>query len=115
MLAIDPAVKVIVLTGQNDQSNALRAVALGAGEIMLTSIDQEGTRKGFDVELLLAVSSRVKVPVIVSGGYGKPADLLDAVKAGASGIAIADALHWKRTAIADIKGQARLDGLEVRI
>lgn len=92
-----------------------RAVSLGAGEIMLTSIDQEGTRKGFDVDLLLAVSSRVKVPVIVSGGYGKPADLLDAVKAGASGIAIADALHWKRTAIIDIKSQARLAGLEVRL
>jgi cyclase len=92
-----------------------RAVALGAGEIMLTSVDQEGTRKGFDVELVQAVAARVQVPIIASGGYGKPADLMEAAATGASGIAVADALHWKRTTVTQLKVEARQGGLEVRL
>jgi len=92
-----------------------RAVALGAGEIMLTSIDQEGTRKGFDVDLVRAVAARVKVPIIASGGYGRPSDLALAVEGGASGLAIADALHWKRTSVRVLKAEARASGLEVRL
>jgi imidazole glycerol-phosphate synthase subunit HisF len=92
-----------------------RAVALGAGEIMLTSIDQEGTRKGFDVDLVRAVAARVKVPIIASGGYGRPSDLALAVEEGASGLAIADALHWKRTSVRVLKAEARASGLEVRL
>lgn len=92
-----------------------RAVSLGAGEVMLTAVDQEGTRKGFDIELVQAVAQCVQVPIIVSGGYGQPADLLKAAAAGASGLAVADALHWKRCTIAQLKAQARKDGLEVRL
>lgn len=92
-----------------------RAVALGAGEVMLTAVDQEGTRKGFDIELVQAVAQRVQVPIIVSGGYGQPQDLMRAAQAGASGLAVADALHWKRSTIADLKAQARAGGLEVRL
>lgn len=92
-----------------------RAVALGAGEIMLTSVDQEGTRKGFDVDLVRTVAGRVKVPIIASGGYGRPADLAAAAGAGASGLAIADALHWKRTTVPALKAEARAAGLEVRL
>ena len=51
-----------------------QAVGLGAGEILLTAVDQEGTRKGLDIELLRAVNARVNVPVITSGGFGEPAD-----------------------------------------
>lgn len=91
-----------------------KAVALGAGEIMLTSVDQEGTRKGFDIDLLHAVARRVQVPIIASGGYGRPEDLLAAATTGASGIAVADALHWKRTTVRELKSHARLGGLEVR-
>lgn len=92
-----------------------RAVALGAGEIMLTSIDQEGTRKGFDVDLVRAVAARIQVPIIASGGYGRPSDLALAVKEGASGLAIADALHWKRTSVRALKAEAQASGLEVRL
>ncbi len=92
-----------------------QAVALGAGEIMLTSIDQEGTRKGFDADLVRTVASRVKVPIIASGGYGCPSDLAVAADAGASGLAIADALHWKRATIPALKTEARMAGLEVRL
>jgi len=91
-----------------------QAVECGAGEILLTSVDQEGTRKGLDIELLKAVSARVNVPIIISGGYAKPTDLALADMAGASGVAIADALHWNRTTLPDIKKQARTLGLEIR-
>lgn len=91
------------------------AVAKGAGEVMLTSIDQEGTRKGFDVNLVRAVAERVRVPIIASGGYGCPEDFFSAARSGASGIAVADALHWKRTGIPAIKSAAHQQGLEVRL
>lgn len=91
------------------------AVARGAGEVLLTSIDQEGTRKGFDHELLRHVASRVSVPIIASGGYGSPADIIQAAGAGVSGMALADALHWKRSTVPDIKMAARLGGLDVRL
>lgn len=92
-----------------------KAVELGAGEILLTSVDQEGTRKGFDAQLMQAVAACVQVPIIASGGYGQAADLRIAAQAGASGIAIADALHWKRATLPELKRQAAAAGLEVRL
>ena len=92
-----------------------RAVALGAGEILLTAVDKEGTRKGLDLQLLRAVTARVEVPVITSGGFGPVEELAGAAAAGASGVAIADALHWKRTTVPEIKQHAHAMGLEVRL
>ena len=92
-----------------------RAVKLGAGEVMLTAVDQEGTRKGLDIELMQAVNSRVSVPVIASGGFSDPLDLKRASDVGTSGVVIADALHWQRTTVAEVKQQARALGLEVRL
>jgi imidazole glycerol-phosphate synthase subunit HisF len=92
-----------------------QAVELGAGEILLTAVDQEGTRKGLDIELLRVVNARVNVPVITSGGFGEPADLQRASEAGASGVAIADALHWGRMTVPEIKQHARAQGVEVRL
>ena len=87
----------------------------GAGEILLTSIDQEGTRKGFDIELVSAVSSVVNIPIIASGGMGSPQDLISVVnKGGADGVAMADILHYRRTNIADIRAVAKSNGLGVR-
>jgi cyclase len=92
-----------------------QAVALGAGEILLTSVDREGTRKGFDVAMLKAVTQEVGVPVIASGGMGKPEDLLDAVQeGGADAIAMADILHYGRATIGDIRSAASAGGIEVR-
>ena len=91
------------------------AVGRGAGEVLLTAVDQEGTRKGLDIELLEAVNRKVNVPVIISGGFGDVQDLKRASDVGASGIAIADALHWQRTTFAQIKQQAHALGLEVRL
>jgi cyclase len=92
-----------------------RGVALGAGEVLLTSVDREGTRKGFDVALVRAVASEVSVPVIASGGMGIPNDLLAAVnEGGANAVAMADILHYKRAAIGDIRNIAKNAGLGVR-
>jgi cyclase len=92
-----------------------KGVALGAGEILLTSIDREGTRKGFDCELIKAVSGVVSVPVIASGGMGKPADLLSAVHEGhADAIAMADILHYDISTVGAIRSVAQTAGFEVR-
>lgn len=92
-----------------------RAVDLGAGEILLTSVDQEGTRKGFDVELTRVVSDAVRVPVIASGGMGTIEHLTSAVHDGhADAVAMADVLHYKRLSIADIRKGARAAGIAVR-
>lgn len=88
---------------------------LGAGEILLTSVDQEGTREGFDTALLAAVSKVVPVPVIASGGMGKLDDVVTAVHEGAAdAVAMADILHYGRATVGDIRAKALVAGLNVR-
>ena len=92
-----------------------RGATLGAGEILLTSVDREGTRKGFDTDLVRTVSAEVSVPVIASGGMGKSQDMVDVVlDGGADAVAMADILHYKRVGIGDIRAHARAAGLGVR-
>lgn len=92
-----------------------QGVANGAGEILLTSVDKEGTRKGFDIDLVRAVTAEVCVPVIASGGMGKPEDLRAVVVEGhADAIAMADILHYKRARVSDIRAVAEKAGLGVR-
>ena len=92
-----------------------QGVELGAGEILLTSIDREGTRKGYDCSLVKAVTDAVSVPVIASGGMGKPEDLLSVVNIGkADAVAMADILHYKRATIGKIRNVARSAGFGVR-
>jgi len=94
---------------------AQRGVELGAGEILLTSVDCEGTRQGFDIELVKAVSSAVSVPVIASGGMGQLSDVGKVVHEGyADALAMADILHYGRTTIGEIRAAALADGLSVR-
>ena len=94
---------------------ARKAERLGAGEIMLTSVDQEGTRKGFDVALVRAVASVVSIPVIASGGMGKIEHLLEvAGPGGADAVAMADCLHYRRIGLPEIRTAARDAGLGVR-
>jgi cyclase len=92
-----------------------RGVTLGAGEILLTSVDREGTRKGFDIPLVRAVTQEVSVPVIASGGMGRPEDLIDAVQQGGTdAVAMADILHYNRATVGDIRRVAQVAGIEVR-
>ena len=87
----------------------------GAGEILLTSVDQEGTRKGFDIALIKAVSESVNIPVIASGGMGALEHAISAsVEGGADAVAMADILHYDRVKISEVRFAARNAGLSVR-
>ena len=102
-------------TGLDAVEWAQQATALGAGEILLTSIDREGTRKGFDIALTKAVSSVVSVPVIASGGFNKASDIVDVVQdGGVDAVAVADALHFKRMSLPEIRCQALALGIPMR-
>lgn len=102
-------------TGRDVVEWVKEGVSLGAGEVLLTSIDREGTRKGFDVALVRAVTAAVDVPVIASGGMGRLDDFADVVvNGGADAVAMADILHYKRAIIGDVRQQARDSGIEVR-
>tara|TARA_B100000242_G_C43008536_1_gene468822 strand:+ start:307 stop:1056 length:750 start_codon:yes stop_codon:yes gene_type:complete len=80
------------------------ATEKGVGEILLTSVDMEGTKKGFDFDLIKKVSNNVNVPIIASGGFGKPNDMLKAhLDCSADAVAIADAFHFKRVKIEDLR------------
>jgi cyclase len=101
-------------TGRDAVAWAKEGAARGAGEILLTSVDQEGTRKGFDCELIAAIAGAVPVPVIASGGMGTSDHLVEAATAGADGVAFADILHYGRSDIAALRAAARARGLDVR-
>lgn len=88
----------------------------GAGEILITSIDREGTRMGFDIRLVTAVSSALSVPVIASGGMASPLDVLSVTtQGGADGVSMADILHYGRASISDIRAVALEHKLCVRM
>ena len=95
---------------------ALEGERLGAGEILLTSIDKEGTRSGFDVELVKNVSTAVSIPVIACGGMKDYQSLVDVVNIGfADAVAMSDCLHFNRLTIENIKKNATKLGVQVRI
>jgi len=102
-------------TGLDAVAWARRGCELGAGEILLTSVDQEGTRKGFEVELVKAIAAEAPIPVIASGGMGSTYDFLRVVQEGkADAVAMADVLHYQRIPFADIRAAARAAGIPVR-
>lgn len=102
-------------TGIDAVDWARRGKDLGAGELLVTSVDQEGMRKGFDVPLMQAVTQAVDIPVIASGGMGAVEHLVEVVKiGGADAVAIADVLHYDRLPLAAIRDGARQAGLGVR-
>lgn len=94
---------------------AQRVVELGAGELLVTSMDRDGTRSGFDTELLAAIATRVPVPVIASGGASGPADFVAAVKEGkADAVLAASIFHRRMYSIAEVKSAMAAAGLPVR-
>jgi cyclase len=87
----------------------------GAGEILLTSMDRDGSRNGYDIELTRAVADVVNVPVVASGGAGSASDVVAAMKAGhADAALVAGILHDGTTSVGDIKSQMRVASLRVR-
>ena len=93
---------------------AKRGVALGAGEILLMSVDNEGLQRGMDLELIEAVTKAVNVPVICGGGVGCGDDIVDGAKAGADAVACAAVLHYKKETVQELKDEIRAGGVEVR-
>ncbi|MEV6968450.1 imidazole glycerol phosphate synthase subunit HisF [Hamadaea sp. NPDC051192] len=94
---------------------ARRAEELGAGEILLNSMDADGTKGGFDLELISAVRAAVDIPVIASGGAGRAEDFPPAIDAGADAVLAASVFHFGEVTIAEVKGALAAAGHPVRI
>ena len=102
-------------TGIDAVSWAARAVELGAGEILLTSMDRDGTKEGFDLELTRAVVDAVGVPVIASGGVGTLDHLIDGVRVGgADAVLAASIFHFREFSVAEAKAHLAAAGVAVR-
>jgi len=101
-------------TGIDAVAWAARAVGLGVGEILLNSMDADGTKAGFDLEMISAVRAAVTVPVIASGGAGELAHFAPAVAAGADAVLAASVFHFGQLRIADVKAALRAAGHCVR-
>jgi cyclase len=101
-------------TGVDAIEWAARAADLGAGEILLNSMDADGTLAGFDLALIAAVRAVVSVPVIASGGAGSAADFAPAVQAGADAVLAASVFHFGQLRIGDVKQALRDAGHPVR-
>ncbi|HEY4003181.1 MAG TPA: imidazole glycerol phosphate synthase subunit HisF [Candidatus Xenobia bacterium] len=124
VLAIDAAAagdgwEVVVMsgaerTGKNVIDWAREAVHRGAGEILLTSWDRDGTRSGYDLKLLHAISTAVTVPVIASGGAAHPEHLLEAIRSGADAVLAASIFHDGEWTVEAVKSWLGEQGVEVR-
>jgi cyclase len=102
-------------TGRDAVEWAREGERLGAGEILLTSMDRDGTREGYDLELLRAVSSAVRLPVIASGGAGEAEHVYQALTAGGAEAALAASIfHFGELTIAEVKAYLAARGVEVR-
>jgi len=93
---------------------AARGVELGAGEILLTSVDREGMERGMDIELIEQICAVVNVPVIASGGVGGPQDIVAAAGAGSGAVAVASILHYRKTDVSSLKQGILSGGVPVR-
>jgi cyclase len=102
-------------TGRDAVRWAVEAVERGAGEILLTSMDRDGTADGYDLELTAAVADAVTVPVIASGGAGEIEHMADALKVGADAVLVASLLHYGRFTVGEIKAALAAAGVPVRL
>jgi cyclase len=103
-------------TGNDAVEWAKKAQDLGAGEILLTSMDADGVKTGYDLDLTRTISEAVSIPVIASGGAGKPEHLLDAFKKGKADAALAASIfHFGQYRIKDVKDYLRKNGVAVRL
>jgi len=104
-----------VPTGRDAVAWAREVEALGAGEILLTSMDRDGTGEGFDLDLLRAVCGAVRLPVIASGGVGTMRHFIEGARAGATGLLAASVFHFGTLTIPQVKQAMALAGLPVRL
>ncbi|MGA0605940.1 imidazole glycerol phosphate synthase subunit HisF [Phenylobacterium sp. VNQ135] len=102
-------------TGLDVVDYAVDVVKHGAGEILLTSMDRDGAKTGYDLDLLRQVTQAVGVPVIASGGAGNAQHMVDAVRAGADAVLAASIFHFGEVSIGQVKSAMAAEGLPVRI
>ncbi len=103
-------------TGRDVLQWSMEASELGAGEVLITSVDREGTRSGFDVDLVAAIANHVECPVVASGGMGSVQDFVNlASSVDIGGIAAADVLHFGRVSVREIRENAFRSGVGVRL
>ena len=102
-------------TGLDAVAWCRQAASLGAGEILLTSMDRDGTGAGFDLDLLRAVCGAVRVPVIASGGVGSAEHFVAGAQAGATGLLAASVFHFGTLTIPEVKNALNKAGLPVRL
>lgn len=101
--------------GRDAVSWAAEATERGAGEVLLTSMDRDGTKEGYDLELTRAVCESTSVPVIASGGAGEIDHMVDAFRAGADAVLSASIFHYEELTIAEVKRRLQGAGIHVRI
>jgi len=101
-------------TGLDAVQWAREMASRGAGEILLTSMDRDGTKSGFDLDLLRAVRGAVRLPIVASGGVGRAEHFVDGARAGATGLLAASVFHFGEMRVADAKAALRNAGLPVR-
>lgn len=101
-------------TGKDAIKWIKHAESLGVGEVLLTSIDQEGTYKGCDTNLMIAANKSSAIPLIASGGIGSAEDVVNVASCGADAVAIAGALHYQKTSVAELKEGCKRSNLLVR-
>jgi cyclase len=102
-------------TGIDAVQWAIDGTAHGAGEILLNSMDADGTKAGYDIELIELVRREISVPLIASGGAGKLGDFAPAVRAGADAVLAASIFHFGTLSIAEVKGELAASGFPVRL
>ena len=91
-----------------------KCVGLGAGEILLTSVDREGMLNGYDLDLIKIVSKEIQIPLVASGGMSKAADVVTAVAAGADAISMASVIHYNKVSLEEIRKVALKGNIDVR-
>ena len=101
-------------TGIKTLDHIKKMVEYGAGEILLTSMDRDGTKQGFDLKITKQVCDLVKVPVIASGGVGEPKHFVDGAKSGATGLLAASIFHFGEYTIGEVKKYMAENGVDVR-
>ncbi len=95
---------------------AEEAERMGAGEILLTSMDRDGTKEGFDIPLLQKITSKLKIPIIASGGAGNAEHLVEAIlRGGADAVLAASIFHYKEKSILEVKESMKEMGIHVRL
>jgi cyclase len=101
-------------TGRDAVAWAREGVERGAGEILLTSMDRDGTKDGYDLPLTEAIAAAVDVPVIASGGVGAPEHMVDGFAAGADAVLAASIFHYGQYSVGDVKARLAEAGVAVR-